>query len=186
MEPGKHRFACSVCRRKTIQAAIDYIEAHREEVEAEYQRIIDRHRNYKYTPEVQAKLDASHRKFVAFVQELRSQKSQKDSAVKLRILADHDVEGQVEAILRICTSPEWADVWASLACQVDSFERLRPPQNTIDSEVWQMCQDLGIVLITGNRNADGAASLEMTIRDHGTDKSLPVLTISDSKRLLKD
>jgi uncharacterized protein (DUF433 family) len=61
-----------------IQAAIDYIEAHREEVEAEYQRIIDRHRNYKYPPEVQAKLDASHRRFVAFVQELRSRKAQKE------------------------------------------------------------------------------------------------------------
>ncbi len=59
-----------------IQAAIDYIEAHREEVEAEYQRILDRHRNYKYPLEVQGKLDASHQKFVAFVQELRSRKAQ--------------------------------------------------------------------------------------------------------------
>lgn len=49
-----------------------------------------------------------------------------------------------------------------------------------------MCQDLGIVLVTGNRNADGVDSLEMTVRNHGTVKSLPVLTISDSKRLLRD
>jgi hypothetical protein len=106
--------------------------------------------------------------------------------VKLRILADHDVEGQVEAIIRICMSPEWADVWASLACRVDSFERLGLAKNTIDSEVWRLCQELGIVLVTGNRNADDDTSLEMTIRDHGTERSLPVITIGDSKRLLRD
>ena len=59
-----------------VQAAIDYIEAHCAEVEAEYQRILDRHDNYRYPPEVQAKLDESHRKFVAFVKELRSRKAQ--------------------------------------------------------------------------------------------------------------
>ncbi len=45
-----------------IQAAIDYIEAHREEVEAQYQRILERHRNYRYPPEVQAKVDESRRR----------------------------------------------------------------------------------------------------------------------------
>ena len=59
-----------------IQAAIDYIEAHRAEVEAEYERILERHRSYRYPPEVQVKLDESHRKFVAFVKELRSRKAQ--------------------------------------------------------------------------------------------------------------
>jgi uncharacterized protein (DUF433 family) len=42
---------------RDIQAAIDYIERHREEVEADYQRILERHRNYQYPPEVQAKID---------------------------------------------------------------------------------------------------------------------------------
>lgn len=60
---------------RQVQVAIDYIEAHRPEVDAEYQRILDRHHNYRYPPEVQAKLDESHRKFVAFVQELRSRKT---------------------------------------------------------------------------------------------------------------
>lgn len=44
---------------RDIQAAIDYIEAHKEEVTAEYQKILDRHANYKYPPEVQAKIDAT-------------------------------------------------------------------------------------------------------------------------------
>lgn len=43
---------------RDIQAAIDYIEAHKEEVTADYQKILDRHANYMYPPEVQAKIDA--------------------------------------------------------------------------------------------------------------------------------
>ncbi len=104
----------------------------------------------------------------------------------LRILADNNVEGHVQALVRVCSSREWADVWASLACQIDSFEGLGVPHETIDSELWQLCQEQGIVLITGNRNADGPTSLEVTIRAFRTDKSLPVITISDPDRLLRD
>ena len=43
---------------RDIQAAIDYIESHKEEVMAEYQKILDRHHNYKYTPQVQKIVDA--------------------------------------------------------------------------------------------------------------------------------
>jgi uncharacterized protein (DUF433 family) len=44
---------------RDIQAAIDYIEQHREEVDAAYQRILERHRSYQYPPELQAKIDRS-------------------------------------------------------------------------------------------------------------------------------
>ncbi len=40
-----------------IQAAIDYIDAHREEVEAAYQRIVERHATHQYPADVRAKLD---------------------------------------------------------------------------------------------------------------------------------
>jgi uncharacterized protein (DUF433 family) len=59
-----------------IQAAIDYIEVHREEVQAEYQRIIDRHRNYRYPPEVQAKLDESHRRAQELLKKVRARQAQ--------------------------------------------------------------------------------------------------------------
>src|SRR5262245_40473148 len=39
-----------------IQAAIQYIEAHEEDVMSAYRRILDRHRNVQYASEVQAKL----------------------------------------------------------------------------------------------------------------------------------
>jgi hypothetical protein len=104
----------------------------------------------------------------------------------LRILADHDVEGQVQVLVRICMSAEWAEIWEGLNCRVESFELLGLSPDTDDSKIWQLCQEMGIVLVTGNRNAEGESSLEVTIRDFGTNKTLPVLTIADAKRLLKD
>ena len=169
---------------RDVQAAIDYITAHREEVDAEYQRILDRHHNYRYPAEVQAKLDKSHEKFIAFVKELRSRQAQ--GGAMPRILADHNVEGHLQALIHYFSAPEWADVWASLACQIDSFEELGVRHETIDTELWQLCQEQGIVLIAGNRNADGPTSLETAIRHLRTDKSLPVVTISDPDRLLRD
>ena len=55
-----------------IQAAIQYIEAHKEEVMTAYQRILDRHRNVQYTPEVQAKLAGNRQKLQAKLAEIRA------------------------------------------------------------------------------------------------------------------
>ena len=57
---------------REIQAAIDYIEAHCQDVEAEYQRILDRHKNYRYPPEVQAKVDESRRRAEELLKKVRS------------------------------------------------------------------------------------------------------------------
>jgi len=40
-----------------VQAAIAYVQEHREEVEADYQRILERHHSYQYPADVQAKVD---------------------------------------------------------------------------------------------------------------------------------
>ena len=58
-----------------IQAALDCIDAHSAEVIAEYQRILDRQKNYKYPPEVQAKVDACRGLARARVAELRLQRN---------------------------------------------------------------------------------------------------------------
>ena len=62
---------------REIQAAIDYIEAHRQDVEAEYQRILDRHKNYRYPPEVQAKVDESRRRAEELLKKVRSRQAQR-------------------------------------------------------------------------------------------------------------
>jgi hypothetical protein len=65
------------------------------------------------------------------------------------IMADHDVEGQLRALLNIWLSPKWIDLWTDAGCDVASFERLGISEDATDSEVWQLCQERGIVLVTG-------------------------------------
>lgn len=102
------------------------------------------------------------------------------------IMADHDVEGHLQILLNIWSSPEWADLWAEMSCEIESFERLSISRAASDQDIWSLCQEQGIVLLTGNRNADEEESLELVIRRAGTMDSLPVLTISDPTRFLKD
>jgi len=68
-------------------------------------------------------------------------------------MADHDIEGQMQVLLRLLTSAEWHTLWAELAVRVASFSSLGVPTNTPDASLWQLCQTQQIILITGNRNA---------------------------------
>jgi hypothetical protein len=100
------------------------------------------------------------------------------------IMADHNVEGHFVVLLRLWTSDTWRPVWESLTLEVESFERLGVPHDTSDRELWQLCQQREIVLLTANRNDEGADSLEATIRTLNTPSSLPVLTIADPELVL--
>jgi uncharacterized protein (DUF433 family) len=60
---------------RQVEVAIRYIEDHREEVMAAYQKILERI-NRGNPPELQAKLDAGHERFQAMVKEMRATKSQ--------------------------------------------------------------------------------------------------------------
>jgi uncharacterized protein (DUF433 family) len=55
-----------------IQAAIQYIEDHKEEVMTVYRRILERHCNVQYPPEVQAKLARNRQKLQAKLAEIRA------------------------------------------------------------------------------------------------------------------
>jgi uncharacterized protein (DUF433 family) len=48
-----------------VKAAVQYIEEHREEVIDNYQRIVDRHQNHQYSPEVQARIAQAEARFDA-------------------------------------------------------------------------------------------------------------------------
>ena len=80
------------------------------------------------------------------------------------ILTDNDVGGAVTALRRILTSEEWAEFSATLALRFVEFEDVGLVRDASDRVVWQTCQEVGAVLITGNR-ASGDDSLEQTIRD---------------------
>src|SRR5262249_27095476 len=59
---------------RQVDAAVNYISEHRDEVMAEYQQILERCARGN-PPELQAKLDAGHERFLAMVRERRQAKT---------------------------------------------------------------------------------------------------------------
>ncbi len=101
------------------------------------------------------------------------------------ILADNDVGGAVEALRHILESVEWAAFSAMLDLRFIEFSVVGLARDASDPLVWHTCQEVGAVLITGNR-ASGDASLEHTIWEHAGADSLPVLTIGDPQQVVRD
>jgi hypothetical protein len=102
------------------------------------------------------------------------------------VLADINVVAQARALLLILASDTWRDLWTELGLAVETFASLGLPFDAPDSLIWRRCQREGVVLMTDNRNDDGPDSLEATIRNENQPGSLPVITIADSDRVLRD
>lgn len=102
------------------------------------------------------------------------------------ILADVNIEGHVDYLINLAQSDEWIEFWQFLGLTYARFADLGLRDEASDAEVWQVCQDNGYVLVTGNRNDDGPNSLEATIRSRGTADSLPVLTLADPERVRRN
>jgi hypothetical protein len=102
------------------------------------------------------------------------------------ILADINVGRQQRALLSIWVSDAWRDVWNGLELVVESFPTLGLADDAPDAEIWRTCQARHLVLLTGNRNKDGPESLEAVIRSENHADSLPVVTIGDAERVLRD
>ena len=64
-----------------------------------------------------------------------------------------------------------------------TFDDVGLPTDSNDRDVWRFAQDKQLILLTGNRNRDGADSLEQIIRNENTPNSLPVITIGIVDRL---
>jgi len=69
---------------------------------------------------------------------------------------------------------------------VYTFADLNLAEHATDATVWHACQGAGVILITGNRNAHGPETLEVTIREQNEPGSLPVLTLADRHRVSRD
>lgn len=100
------------------------------------------------------------------------------------IMADHDIEGQFQALLRILESPTWSDLWEKLGFTTEKFAEIGLLENAPDVVVWETCQARELVLVTGNRNNDGPDSLEETIRRLNRADSWPVITISKPRHMV--
>jgi hypothetical protein len=102
------------------------------------------------------------------------------------LLADVNAEGHLNALLAICRSREWADVWAALQVRVPQLSDFGLPATVPDDVLWRHCQQHGLMLVTSNRNEKGTSSLEATITRERDVHSLPVLTLADADRLFVD
>jgi hypothetical protein len=101
------------------------------------------------------------------------------------ILTDNDVVGAVRVFRRILASPEWMGLTRALALEFIELQDVELPADAPDVAVWQRSQEVGALLITGNRSS-GEGSLDQTIAEQGSSESLPVLTIGDPRRVIRD
>ncbi len=100
------------------------------------------------------------------------------------VLSDYNCEGQARAIFRVLDTGGYLEL---IPLQLRLFVDVGLATDAEDALVWQHCQDHGFLLLTGNRKtSDGEQSLESTIRRLSTPDSLPVLTISNLRRVLTD
>ena len=102
------------------------------------------------------------------------------------ILADANCEAHLALLLRFFEQSRRQDVWEFLSLAQLSFADVGLLQDASDREVWTICQNEQIVLVTANRNDEGPESLEATIQHQNTPQSLPVLTLANDRRVLRD
>jgi hypothetical protein len=102
------------------------------------------------------------------------------------ILADANCEGHLALLLRLFQQHWRREVWEFLRLVQISFADLGLPPDTSDRDVWEVCQRAQVVLVTANRNEAGPESLEATIQHQNTRQSLPVFTLANDQRVLRD
>jgi len=103
-----------------------------------------------------------------------------------QIMADHNMRGQLKAIVQFLRSEEWQKFWEEASIVVRTFADLGLEREASDLAVWQACQSQQVVLFTGNRNKQGPDSLEEAIRTCNAADSLPVITLADPIRFKHD
>ena len=100
------------------------------------------------------------------------------------ILSDENCEGQAEAIFRILEYHNYVEM---LSLVLNTLPEVGLRKGIGDEAIWRYCQAHECFLLTGNRTADdGTESLEYTVRRLVTPQSIPVLTISNPKRIPRD
>jgi len=102
------------------------------------------------------------------------------------ILADNSNEGHADILFACIQLPPWNEFWNSLQLPRLTFADLGLTPDAPDLLIWRECQRQEVVLITINRNAQGPESLEVTIRENNSPQCLPVFTLGDPHRVLKD
>jgi hypothetical protein len=100
----------------------------------------------------------------------------------ITILVDHNVEGQAMLLLGALGTAGWLQLHP---LQFITFPQAELIYHSSDREVWRFAQNRGWLLLTANRRRQGEDSLEQIIREENTPVSLPVVTISDGRRMVE-
>ncbi|NCC36524.1 MAG: ACP S-malonyltransferase [Chloroflexia bacterium] len=98
----------------------------------------------------------------------------------MTILADHNIEGQALLLWGTLGAAGWLEL---VPLRLVRFVEVGLPYTSTDRVVWLFVQTHEMYLLTDNRNMEGHDSLEQTIRDENTERSLPVLTIGRVDRM---
>lgn len=96
------------------------------------------------------------------------------------VLVDHNLEGQSVLIAGTLLEQGWLTL---IEIRFTHLADEHLATNSSDRVVWRFAQQQGMVLLTANRRMSGADTLEQTIREENTPASLPVLTVTDAKRV---
>lgn len=100
------------------------------------------------------------------------------------VLSDENCVGHAVAIFHALNRLGYVEL---LGLSLKKFHEIELREGADDETVWQFCQNNGYLLLTDNRTTkDGKVSLELTIRRLVTATSLPVLTIGNVDRVLKE
>lgn len=103
---------------------------------------------------------------------------------KQLILSDENCIGQVEAIYAELGRLGYVEL---LEIELLTWEQAGLTKGINDEAIWHFCQQRSCLVVTGNRTGDdGQESLEFVVRRFVTPTSLPVLTISNIKRVTRD
>src|SRR5262245_10003099 len=102
------------------------------------------------------------------------------------LLADANYAGHLALLLRVFHEGWRHDVWEGLHLTPLSFTDLGLHPDASDRAVWETCQQAPVVLLTANRNDAGPDSLEATMQRYHTTANLPVFTLANEQRVLRD
>lgn len=98
----------------------------------------------------------------------------------IRILADHDIEGQAKRVWDTLIAQGWHEL---VPLEMVMFVDVGLATTSPDRTVWRFAQYHGMILLTNNRNMKGHDSLAQTLREENRPISLPVVTIGDVERI---
>jgi hypothetical protein len=98
------------------------------------------------------------------------------------LLADANVDGQLNDLRRLLIKRELWPLLDELQLQLATFGKLSLPRDLDDRALWNFCQAQGWVLFTDYRNQDGIDSLQATLDDSWRVGHLPVLTLTSKRR----